>query len=156
MRWQLRSPFDKQRVFSLALILVVLVLSHHGSTAEEEARRLELEVYINDAPANLIGSFTQLADRRMAVRRAELTEIGLKVPGSGADDELIIIDDLTGVAYRYDEPAQKIYFNVRDDRRLVKTFDAHNPSDGIGPVRSDFGSVLNYTLFASSIKPLNN
>src|ERR1019366_9655608 len=54
------------------------------------------------------------------------------------------------------EPAQKIYFNVRDDRRLVKTFDAHNPSDGIGPVRSDFGSVLNYTLFASSIKPLNN
>lgn len=152
MRWQLRSPFDKQRVFSLALILVVLALSHHGSTAEEETRRLQLEVYINDAPANLIGSFTQLVDKRMAARRGELAEIGIKAPGSGANAELIVIDELTDVAYRYDEPSQKIFFKLGDDRRVAKSFDARGPSDGITPAPNDYGMVLNYTLFASSTK----
>jgi outer membrane usher protein len=146
----LRNPRAEFFFFMLAL----LALLPRPCGAAAESRRLELEVYINDVPTKLIGSFTQLADGRMAARHAELAEVGIKVPGPGTGDELIVIDNLPDVAYRYDEPTQRIFFTLGDDRRVTRTYNLRGSvNDIVVPVRPDYGAVLNYTLFASSMKP---
>src|SRR5262249_44005903 len=96
----------------LALAAVTVAPRHHGARAGEASRHLQLEVYINDVPTKLIGSFVQLDDRRIAARRGELAELGIKPPGSGPVESLVVIDDLGDVAYRYDEPTQRIFFNI--------------------------------------------
>ncbi len=98
----------------------------------------------------------QLGDRRMAARRGELTEVGIKVPGFGKADELVVIDDLSDASYRYDEPAQKIFFSLGDDRRVTRSYDARNGPDAVVPARADYGGVLNYTLFALAASEIKN
>jgi outer membrane usher protein len=142
-------------LFFVAALTLLAVLPR-PSRAAVESRQLQLEVYINDATTGLIASFTQLADLRMSARRAELAEAGIKVPGAGNGDELIVIDNLPDVAYRYDERTQRIYFNLGDNRRVTRTYDLRGRGDDIVPVRPDYGSVLNYTLFASSMKAINS
>jgi outer membrane usher protein len=127
-----------------------------GALAAEGSRQLQLEVYINDVTTNLIGSFTQLADRRIAARRAELADVGIKIHSSDNGDDLVTIDSLDGVAYRYDEQTQMIYFKLGDDRRVTQTYDARSNSAMLVPTGADYGSVLNYTLFAASTKPFDN
>jgi outer membrane usher protein len=155
MRLRLRSPRVELLFFMLVLSLVALFPRPSSTAAAEEPRQLQLEVYINDTPTHLIGAFTQLADRRIASRRTELTEMGIKVPGSGSGDDLIILDDMTGVEYRYDEPTQGIFFKLGDDRRVVKSYDAHGESEEVVPTRTDYGGVLNYALFAASTKSVD-
>ncbi|HEX5865691.1 MAG TPA: fimbrial biogenesis outer membrane usher protein, partial [Casimicrobiaceae bacterium] len=93
---------------------------------------MQLEVYVNDTDAHLIGTFTQLADRRIAATRGELTELGIAVPGTGAADEIVAVDGLKGVRYRYDEPAQKIFFQLGDAARVRRTYDARAATDSVG------------------------
>jgi len=139
-------------MFALSLLAVLPC----PSRAAVESRQLQLEVYINDTTTGLTGSFTQLADLRMAARRAELADAGIKVPGAGNGDELIVIDNLPDVAYRYDERTQRIYFNLGDNRRVTRTYDLRGSVNDIVPARRDYGTVLNYTLFASSMKAINS
>lgn len=136
--------------FMLALTLAAVLPRPCGAAAAEESRQLQLEVHINDAPANLIASFVQLADRRIAARRAELAEVGIKIPGSGSGDELIVIDNLSDVAYRYDEPTQRIFFKLGDERRITQTYDLRGNSGAPPAARADYGAVLNYTLFGAT------
>ena len=117
-----------------------------------ESRKLQLEVFINGEPTKLIGSFAEMPDGRMAARRAELTEIGIKPPASGSGDEVIIIDELSGVTYRRDEVGQKIYFTLGDAQRIPKILDLRGGIDDTIATRSDVGAVLNYQLSASSTK----
>ena len=124
--------------------------------AAADARPLQLEVYVNDTDARLIGTFTQLADRRIAATRGELTELGIAVPGAGAADEIVAVDDLKGVRYRYDEPAQKIFFQLGDEARVRRTYDARAATESVGAPRSDWGAVMNYALFGSSMKALDH
>jgi len=149
----LRSPRAELLFFIFALTLLAVV--PRPSRAAAESRQLELEIYINDTPTKVIGSFTQLADGRMAARRAELAEIGIKMPGSGSGDELIIFENFPDVAYRYDEPTQRIFFKLGDDRRVTRTYNLRGSASESVPVRSDYGAVLNYTLFASSMKSID-
>ncbi|HEX5508839.1 MAG TPA: fimbria/pilus outer membrane usher protein [Pseudolabrys sp.] len=152
MRSPLRKLFARSRDAGTAFLLAALLAFHHGVRAAEESRQLQLEVYINGESTRLIGSFIQLADKRMAARRGELTDMGIKPPGSGANDELVIIDGLADVSYRYDEPGQKIFFKLGDDRRVTKQFDARGRPHGLSTAPSAIGAVLNYTAFASSTK----
>jgi outer membrane usher protein len=124
--------------------------------AAADARPLQLEVYVNDADARLIGTFTQLSDRRIAATRGELTELGIAVPGAGAADEIVAVDGLKGIRYRYDEPAQKIFFQLDDAARVRRNYDARAAGERVGAPRSDWGAVMNYTLFASSMKALDH
>jgi outer membrane usher protein len=119
----------------------------------EDVRRLQLEVYINNATSHLIGSFVQLPDRRMAARRAELAEVGIKTPDAGSGDDLVVVDELPNVAYRYDEPTQSIYFKLSDTERIRKQYNLRGSADPVTPAPAHFGSVLNYTLFGASTKP---
>jgi len=66
----------------LAVSVVVLgLLSGRATAGGDDVCQLQLEVFINQTPTHLIGSFTLLAGGKIAVRRAEMEEIGLKPRG---------------------------------------------------------------------------
>src|SRR5262249_49220914 len=84
---------------------------------------------------------------KIAVRRAEMQEIGLKPRGYASPDEMIVLDELVGLSYRYDEAKQQLFITVVNELRAAKTLDASAaPKEDIA-VRSDYGGVLNYTLY---------
>ena len=113
-----------------------------------DGRALQLEVFINGEKTRLIGSFSQLPDGRLAACRGELEEIGLKAPGSGSADELIILETISGITYRYDERTQTITITLSNSQRVTRLYDAGVIPVAPPPTPSDYGSVLNYTLFA--------
>lgn len=132
-----------------------MLAGQSSQSRAEPSRSLQLEVFINDNTTKLVGAFTLLPDGRFAATRAELGEVGLKAPGSDAADEQIVIDDLPGVTYRYDEPAQQIFFTVTDAQRVTRSYDAHAGAEFVAPTRNDYGAVVNYTLFGASSKQLD-
>src|SRR5712691_10470294 len=142
------------RYFLFGLAMAVVVVRADGAVAAASARPLQLEVFVNEADAHLIGTFTMLPDQRIAATRGEFTELGIAVPGAGAADEIVAVEDLKGVAYRYDEPAQKIFFQLGDTARVRRTYDARVATERVGAPRSDWGAVMNYGLFGSSMKAL--
>jgi len=111
---------------------------------------LQLEVFLNQAPTHLIGSFTMVEGKKIAARRAELEEIGLKPRGFASPDAMVVLDDLPGLSYRYDEPTQQLFISVPDDLRAAREVDASSRSQEQVAVRTDYGGVLNYTLFTSA------
>jgi outer membrane usher protein len=136
----------------LALVLCLTGALEMATAFAEPAhpRPLQLEVFINNDKTGLTGSFSQLPDGSMAASRGELEEVGVKVPGSGKADEDVVLDTISGLVYRYDERTQTIAFTLNDDHRVPHAYDAAGGPAAALPVRSGYGSVLNYTLFAGS------
>jgi len=119
-----------------------------AATAADEP--MQLEVILNRNPTQLIGAFVMRADKRMASRRAELEELGINPPGHDAPDTLIVLDDLPGLAYRYDEATQRIEITAPRELLLTKRYDLSHRVRSDVPVQSGWGAVLNYDLLASS------
>ena len=138
-------------VFLVAVTLAVLSSRHAYPEAALGGNQLQLEVYINELPTGLIGSFVQLSDNRMAARSTELAELGIKPPSSPTGDRPVILDDIPGLTYRYGEAEQKIFFTARDERLVAKVYDVRGKPQAVAPARADFGAVVNYVLFASSM-----
>src|SRR3979490_2422375 len=90
----------------------------------EGARPLQLDILINGDKVGLLGSFLQLPDGRIAARRSELIEAGVKIPGAGQSDELIVLNELLGDKFKYDEPTQSISFDLTNNERVARAFDA--------------------------------
>jgi len=142
----------------LAVVLIAAALLAHQDDARADdppSPPFQLEVFINDNPTQIIGSFTRLPDGRFAATRAELGELGIKPPGEGGADEIIVLDDMPSTSYRYDEPSQKIYLTLGDQDRVTKVYDARGPRPRPDPVRDDYGAVMNYWLFASTANQLS-
>ncbi|MFL5089102.1 MAG: fimbria/pilus outer membrane usher protein [Xanthobacteraceae bacterium] len=133
----------------------MLFVCQDGARADNGSRQFQLEVIINDTPAQIIGTFTRLADGRFAATRAELGELGIKPPGERGPDDLVVIDDMPGASYRYDEPEQKIYLTLGDEQRITKIYDARGTREAPNAIRNDYGAVMNYWLFASSANRLS-
>ena len=146
-------------LFVIALALLLLLACWPASECAADTPKMEhplqLEVVINQATTGLIGNFVQLADGRFAARRSELTELGIKVPGMGSAEQRVVLESIQGCSYRYDEPAQKIYFTLSNSLRVVKTYDARAGHDPALPVRADYGAALNYTFFASTMRQVD-
>ena len=141
----------------LAVLTLTLALSFSAArvAADEAGRQLQLEVLVNGTETHLIGSFVLLGDRRIAVRRAELEEIGLSPRGYKSPEELIVLDDLTGLSYKYDAPAQRISITAPEKLLARKDYDVSNrPHDAIS-VQSDYGAVLNYDLYTAAASQPN-
>jgi len=119
-----------------------------GPARAEES--LQLEVFINEVPTQLIGAFVMLDDKRIASRQHELEEIGLNPKGHGDPDKLVTLDDLAGVTYRYDESTQRINITAPDSMRVSKEYDLSNRTRMDLPIASAWGAVLNYDLFSSA------
>ena len=145
-----RRSLTASKPFAALALALALVLSAGRAGAAEEAHPLQLEVQVNDTPTQLIGSFTKLGRRRIAARRAELEELGLNPGSHTPPDQLIILDEVVGLSYRYDEPGQRISITVVNELRITNDIDASPQSQGPIPARADYGGVLNYTLFTAS------
>ena len=55
------------------------------------------------------------------------------------------------MTYRYDEPTQKIFIQAADELLVTKVYDVRGKPPAVPPARADFGAVVNYALFASSM-----
>ena len=118
--------------------------------AAGDFRQLQLEVFLNGAATHLIGSFTLLASGRVAAPRSELQEMGLKPSGESSPQDLVVLADVPGLSYHYDEPLQRIEITASDEARVTKNNDVTTRPNGPHPMQTDYGAVLNYTLFAAS------
>jgi outer membrane usher protein len=99
--------------------------------------------------------FLQLPNGNIAAHRSELIEAGIKVPASGPADELIVLNELLGDRFKYDEPSQSIAFDLDNNQRIARAFDAMGGNGPRAPVSTTWGSVLNYTFFGSETTGLN-
>jgi outer membrane usher protein len=124
--------------------------SGRAISAAADVCQLQLEVFINQTPTHLIGAFDLIQGRKIAAKRAELEEIGLKPRGYASPDELIVLDELVGLSYRYDEATQQIYISVGDELRMRRELDAAGQSKEQLAARTDYGAVLNYDLYAAT------
>ncbi len=108
-----------------------------------------LEVVINGQSTNLIVPFTRMRNGGLATTRAELGEVRLRVPGDGRPEQIIALSAMTGLKYKINEAKQQIEITVGDGLRERRIYDAHNGPSLPAAARSDYGAVLNYSLFAS-------
>jgi len=101
------SPYHvvAARPFVICALILAALLARQPEAAADDSRPLQLEVFINDTPTERIGTFAQLAEQKLAATRSELAEVGVSVPGNGAADEMIALDNSPGIVYRYDEPS---------------------------------------------------
>jgi hypothetical protein len=89
-----RRPSHVRKSLALAIFAMIVLRAGAGFSATEGARPLQLEILINGDKTGLLGSFLLLADGNIAARRSELVEAGVKVPGSGKLDDVIVLNEL--------------------------------------------------------------
>ena len=109
MQW-LGSVGARRSLARLLLAFGLASSSGRAISAAGDACPLQLEVFVNQTPTHLIGAFDLIQGRQIATRRAELEEIGLKPRGYGSPDQIIVLDELRGLSYRYDEATQQILY----------------------------------------------
>jgi len=126
--------------------------ANQAVTQASHGRDLQLEVFINGAPTNLIGSFTQRPDGSLVATPKELIAVGLKPRGAAADgDGLVRLDDIIGISYRIDEATQRLFVTAADQARQPHIINAEPGfAEAVPEPQRSYGGVLNYTLFASS------
>lgn len=148
------------RVTKLTLTVWCLLMASTRLPAAEEtalvsqsAETLMLGVVINDQPTGALAAFTVLPNGRLAATPGDLQTAGIKSEaGKLRSDGLIALDTLTGVSWRYDEPEQSIVFIAPDSVRVPNRIDLGSTSKPIdfSSVRSNFGFILNYTLYGAA------
>ncbi len=143
-------PHQHVRLLIAAAAFIVAFAQTRATFAAtaDNAKQLQLEVSINGEKAALIGTFHQQPDGRLTARRAELVELGIKPSDSGNPEDEIVLESVGG-NYRYDETTQSIAFNLNNDQRVARAFNALGASTPVVPITSSWGSVLNYTLFGT-------
>lgn len=167
LRRALRRHGDAARIAALVLILASLWLQPAAAQAAQETQyfseddiaparqaltgpaALQLIVTVNSQPTDKIIGFIDQGGGQFSATRRELEEIGLNPPGAGAPGQQIELDSIPDLAYSYDEANQQIDIVTSDENRIRKVFDARNRKDGHEAARSDYGAVLNYTVFAA-------
>jgi outer membrane usher protein len=150
-----RRPSHVRKSLALAIFAMIVLRAGAGFSATEGARPLQLEILINGDKTGLLGSFLLLADGNIAARRSELVEAGVKVPGSGKLDDVIVLNELLAGKFKYDEPTQTISFDLTNEQRVARAFDAMGSAAARVPVSAAWGSVLNYTLYGSETSGLS-
>ena len=153
MRARPRHKCVRNLVAAIATAVALWTWAAHASVIDG-AEPLQLDILINGSKIGLLGSFFKLPNAKIAARRSELTEARIKVPGSGAPDEIVVLDDLLGDKFKYDEPSQSISFDLTPAQIVTRRFDAMAPAPQI-PLTTSWGSLLNYTLFGSETYGLN-
>jgi outer membrane usher protein len=111
---------------------------------------LQLDVFVNGRPLNLISAFTVRGDGTLISSATELSEIGLQIPMSLSKAAEVPLDGLPGLAFIYDEKLQTIHF-TGDEKALKPLLIYAQPVVAApDPLRPPFGALVNYTLFASA------
>ncbi|HEX4555601.1 MAG TPA: fimbria/pilus outer membrane usher protein [Xanthobacteraceae bacterium] len=132
----------------LALVLVLGFTAGRGR-ADEAGRQMQLEVVLNGVPTQLIGAFVMRDDGHLAARRQELVDIGLNPRGDASPDRIVVLDDLFGLSYRYEESTQRVSITAPEELLITKEYNLRNAPPPPELAKPDYGAVLNYNLFAS-------
>jgi len=140
-------------IFTALIFVDARAASLPAPSAPTSGRRLQLEVFLNHKRTGVIGGFEQLPDGRMSARRSGLIDIGVKPPGDGGPDVTVILENVPGLSYRYDEPKQTIDIAIPDSLRADHEYHASGGNGGKLGLRSSYGATLGYDLFASSDSP---
>ena len=90
--------------------------------AEDAGRPMQLEVILNGTPTKLIGTFTMLDGNRLAATRQELQEIGLDPRGYASPAQLVVLDQVFGLSYRYEEATQRVFITAPEEQLAVKEY----------------------------------
>jgi hypothetical protein len=98
---------------------LVLLATIHTSAASS-AEPLQLEVILIDAPTRLIGSFSTSDGEHISATRQELKDLGVVTPGGGSPAEVIGLDNVNGLSYRYNVAKQQVSILVSDNCLLQK------------------------------------
>jgi len=114
-----------------------------------EGRTLQLEVVINGRSTHVIVPAKWTPDGGVAVERGDLADAGVKAPGRGARSDTIDLAR-SGLTYRYDEPAQKLHFELSDDQRMPKIYDSRGEPPPVPPPTRSWGALMNYTLYSGA------
>ena len=149
----MRKPYPKQlaktAALGLALLIALFPARGRADDATPPAPTYQLDVTINGQSTGLVAKFADMGDGRFASPVSEMRELGFKVPEGGKDDDLIPLDGFQGLSYVYDEQKQAIAIETNDANRVSKFYDARSESDLVAVTPSDYGAVLNYTVFGS-------
>ena len=114
-----------RKIFALFHV-AVLSLSALGvgrAVAAQDQKNLQLEVIINSVPAKMIGSFVLFDGKRIGATCNELEDVGLAIGQRRFPEEIVMLDDIPGLKYAYDEPGQTIRITVNNAKRRGQTFD---------------------------------
>ncbi len=132
---------------SHALLTLLLMFCVAGpARAEDERKNLQLEVFINDVPAHMIGAFVLIGGTRLGATRNELEEVGLHIGRSLGANDFVWLDTVPQLEYRYDEPGQRVYFKVDNGLRTGRVYDLSDASRRAVRARSDWSALLNYDV----------
>ncbi|NEV02735.1 fimbrial biogenesis outer membrane usher protein, partial [Bradyrhizobium sp. UFLA 03-164] len=127
-----------------------MVLCAGRSRAGEHQTNLQLDVVINSMSARTIGSFVRFDDGRIGGTVEELESLGLQPGSPHRPGEIIALDDIPTVKYRYEERTQRIFIAVDEAGRKPQLFDAGSSRGNLPKARADPGAVLNYDLLSST------
>lgn len=159
-RWRGEGP-----ALPLSLIGLTLALSTTSvgaqlapidprATAPGVELPLRLEVLINGVSTNLVEPFVLGPDGRLSAAAADLKEAGIRcAPASGPRDA-VDLASLPDARFVYDAVHQMIDFSLRDAARLARVYDARAGQAKPPPPSTDWGALVNYTLFGSSMDRL--
>ena len=110
---------------------------------------LQLDVLINGYKIDLVAGFVLLPDGSMTSAKSELRELGLKVPGQGADDDQINLATIPGLQFKYDPAQQTIDLQISDAGREPKSIYII-PKKELLAAESDMGLALNYSGYGAA------
>jgi outer membrane usher protein len=110
---------------------------------------LHLEVSIDGKTAGGIAGFELMPDGRLAAGRSDLLALGIKLPEAGTPADIVILSDIAGVKYRYDEEEQSIEFRIIRDSSNPNSFDLAGSREVPLP-ESITGLFVNYSLYGSA------
>lgn len=144
-----RSTPRSERLLAV-LALVFAVLTAGVVRAEDAGRPMQLEVVLNGTPTKLIGSFSMLDGNRLAATRQELQELGINPGGNAAPEQLVVLADVFGLSHQYEEATQRVLITAPEERLAVKEYNLRSAAE-LTPVQSDWGGVVNYNLYSSSV-----
>ncbi len=109
---------------------------------------LQLEVFLNGRPTDLIAAFTRHPDGSFSAPRRELAEVGLRLPRALADDAEVPLGKLPGVTFQYDAPRQAILLTAIPEALEPTIINGRPASYVPPPQRPPNGVLLNYSLLA--------
>lgn len=149
---QLRCSFGGRTLLVLALIFPLnTLLGSDRCYANQGEESLQLEVFINGVPANMISAFVRFTDGKIGAKRSELEELGLRIEVKYLEEDIVLLEDIPTLRYAYVERLQRILIVVGDRSRIPHAFDLHDSSAvKAPPAQAGWGTVLNYDLLATT------
>jgi outer membrane usher protein len=146
---QSRRPQSSGLLIRLFVLAAVVGQTIEARAEAAGAIPLQLEVTIEGKATETIAGFDLLQDGRLAARRSDLATLGLPVPREGKPDDLIILNDIPRLKYRYDEEKQSVELRIIRDESNPYSIQLRGGEEVPVPA-SIAGLYANYSFYGSA------